>query len=259
MTAISGNSIVTEIEKFIGDPYVYGAAGPSSFDCSGLVQFALTKLGVSNVPRTSEEQYAWATKINASQLEPGDLVFAQFAADTGSASPGHVGVYVGNGRVLSAEDPAQGIGYDTLSDWGSAIVGYGRVPDSSAGTGATLDSSSGILGDIGALGNIASAIGGVAKDFSDVATAATWLVNPGHWFRIGAFFVGAILLIGAIYLMTKDHLPSAVPVPIPVLWKGQANSPLLCWSYGWRQLRYSLPFTRGALGQYRTQWTLSNG
>ena len=254
MTAISGNSIVTEIEKFIGDPYVYGAAGPSSFDCSGLVQFALTKLGVTNVPRTSEEQYAWATKINASQLEPGDLVFAQFAADSGSASPGHVGVYVGNGRVLSAEDPAQGIGYDTLSDWGSAIVGYGRVPDSSAGAGATLDSSSGILGDIGALGNIASAIGGVAKDFNDVATAATWLTNPGHWFRIGAFFIGTALLIGAIYIMTKDHLPSVAPIPIPVLWKGQANLLSLCWFSGWQQSRYSLRFTRGACEQFRIQW-----
>jgi cell wall-associated NlpC family hydrolase len=131
--ALSGNSIVTEIEKFAGDPYVYGGTSPSGFDCSGLVQYVLTQLGVANVPRTSEQQYAWATKINASQLQPGDLVFAQFPGD--NASPGHVGVYVGGGNILSAEDPALGVAYSTLSSWGSNIVGYGQVPGSTAGGG----------------------------------------------------------------------------------------------------------------------------
>ena len=71
---------------------------------------------------------------------PVTLVFAQFPGD--NASPGHVGIYVGNGQVLCAEDPAAGIGYSTLESWGSNIVGYGRAPGASAGTqSATLDSA----------------------------------------------------------------------------------------------------------------------
>lgn len=206
-------TLVAEIEKFVGDPYVYGAAGPSSFDCSGLVQYSLTKLGVANVPRTSEAQYAWATKISASDLAPGDLVFAQFPGD--NASPGHVGVYVGGGRVLSAEDPAQGIGYDTLADWGSAIVGYGRVPDSAAG--AATDAST---GGIGSLLSIPSEITGA---FGDLDTVLKDILSPSFWLRIGAFFTGIGLLVLGIWCLihASDDTPlipnlSTLPVPVPV-------------------------------------------
>jgi cell wall-associated NlpC family hydrolase len=211
--SVSGNAIVTEIEKFTGDPYVYGAAGPNSFDCSGLVQYVLTKLGVSGVPRTSEQQYAWATKISASDLAPGDLVFAQFPGD--NASPGHVGVYVGGGRVLSAEDPAQGIGYDTLADWGSAIVGYGRVPDSTAGTGGGTSASltSGIL-------SWPSAITGA---FTDIDTILKDILSPSFWLRIASFFAGIGLLVAGIWcLMQASDDSSLVPdlsqvtIPVPV-------------------------------------------
>jgi len=64
VSGISGNDIVVEAEKFRGDPYVWGAAGPSSFDCSGLVQYTLQRLGVKNVPRTSEDQWNWVEKIS---------------------------------------------------------------------------------------------------------------------------------------------------------------------------------------------------
>ena len=210
--SLSGTAIVAEMEKFVGDPYVYGAAGPSSFDCSGLVQYTLTKLGVSNVPRTSEAQYAWATKINASDLAPGDLVFAQFPGD--NASPGHVGVYVGGGRVLSAEDPAQGIGYDTLADWGSAIVGYGRVPDSAAGT-ATTDAS---IGGIGSLLSIPSEITGA---FTDLDTVLKDILSPSFWLRIGAFFAGLGLLAAGVWCLVHASddsplMPDLSRVPVPV-------------------------------------------
>jgi NlpC/P60 family protein len=210
---VSGNAIVSEIEKFTGDPYVYGAAGPSSFDCSGLVQYVLTKLGVADVPRTSEAQYAWATKINASDLQPGDLVFAQFPGD--NASPGHVGVYVGGGRVLSAEDPAQGIGYDTLADWGSAIVGYGRVPDSTAGTdgGTAASLTSGIL----------SFPTGIINAFGDLDTILKDILSPSFWLRIGSFIAGIGLLVAGIWcLMHASDDSSLVPdlsqltIPVPV-------------------------------------------
>jgi NlpC/P60 family len=216
MTAITGSQIVTEIEKFKGDAYVYGATGPTSFDCSGLVQYALSSLGVSNVPRTSEEQWGWVTKISASQLQPGDLVFAQFPGD--NASPGHVGVYTGNGQILSAEDPAQGVGYSSLASWGSNIVGYGRVPNANASGGAATAT------DTAAFGGLLSWPTEITSFFNDsnaFIDKLMWLVNPSSWLRIGAFLAGAALLLFAIYALVRAgegkslvSMPNVIPVPI---------------------------------------------
>lgn len=181
---VSGQSIVTEVEKFAGYPYVYGDTGPSAFDCSGLVQYVLTQLGIKGVPRTSEQQWAWSQHIPKNKLQPGDLVFAQFPGD--NASPGHVGVYTGNGRVLSAEDPAQGVGYATLSQWQGSIVGYGRVPGTAA---------SGSPGG-GAVSTILSLPSGIISMFDSATTslrAAMWLFNPENWARIVAGIFGAVL------------------------------------------------------------------
>ena len=76
-------------ESRVGDSYVWGAAGPSTFDCSGLVMWAYAQVGIS-LPHFSGAQYADTTHIPMSDLEPGDLVFP---ADPGQ----HVAMYVGNG------------------------------------------------------------------------------------------------------------------------------------------------------------------
>lgn len=78
----------------IGDPYVWGAAGPSAFDCSGLVMWAYAQVGISLMHYTGD-QWNEGEHISRSQLEPGDLVF--FYADLG-----HVGMYVGNGLMVDA-------------------------------------------------------------------------------------------------------------------------------------------------------------
>ena len=210
---VSGDSISKEIISLEGDPYRYGGTTPGGFDCSGMVQYALTKLGVKGVPRTSEAQWAWVQKIQSKDLAPGDLVFAQFPGD--NASPGHVGVYVGNGRVVSAEDPAHGVGVSTLSSWGSHIVGYGRVPSSSAGTQtATLDSF-----NIPGLGGITGPLSTIANVFSTLDTVLTDILKPSFWLRIASFFIGVILLAGGIWCLVRASdnsplTPQVVPVPI---------------------------------------------
>jgi peptidoglycan DL-endopeptidase CwlO len=85
----------------IDKPYGYGAAGPGAYDCSGLTMAAWGAAGVG-LPHSSSAQYGSGTHISASQLQPGDLVFYY--------SPiSHVGMYIGNGMIVNAENPSAGI------------------------------------------------------------------------------------------------------------------------------------------------------
>jgi cell wall-associated NlpC family hydrolase len=85
---------VAAAEGRVGDPYVWGAAGPGAFDCSGLVMWAYAQAGVY-LPHYSGAQYDDTIHIPMSDLEPGDLVFP--------ADPGvHVAMYIGNGEIVQA-------------------------------------------------------------------------------------------------------------------------------------------------------------
>jgi peptidoglycan DL-endopeptidase CwlO len=84
-----------------GDPYVWGAAGPSAFDCSGLVMWAYAQVGIS-LPHYTGAQWTMGIHVSRSQLQPGDLVF--FYADVS-----HVGMYIGNGLMVDAPDFGQAV------------------------------------------------------------------------------------------------------------------------------------------------------
>ncbi|MGW4347460.1 NlpC/P60 family protein [Streptomyces sp. NPDC004690] len=93
----------------IGSAYVYGATGPSSFDCSGLTSWAYAQAGVS-IPRTSESQANIGQRIySQSQLQVGDLVF--FYGDLH-----HVGLYAGNGQVLHAPHTGAVVRYEAMGN-----------------------------------------------------------------------------------------------------------------------------------------------
>ncbi|MBD0736116.1 NlpC/P60 family protein [Streptomyces sp. CBMA29] len=93
----------------VGLPYVYGASGPSSFDCSGLTSWAYNQAGVS-IPRTSQAQANAGTRIySTSQLGVGDLVI--FYGDYH-----HVGLYAGNGMVLHAPKPGASVRYESIGN-----------------------------------------------------------------------------------------------------------------------------------------------
>ena len=85
----------------VGDSYVYGAAGPSAFDCSGLTMMAWAQAGVA-LPHSSSAQYGSGPHVAVSDLQPGDLVFYY--------SPiSHVGMYIGNGMIVHAANPGTGV------------------------------------------------------------------------------------------------------------------------------------------------------
>ncbi len=95
-------------ESVIGSPYVWGATGPSSFDCSGLTSWAYAQAGIS-IPRTSQEQATIGTRLTMSELKPGDLVF--FYGDIH-----HVGLYAGNGMVLHAPHTGASVRFEAMGD-----------------------------------------------------------------------------------------------------------------------------------------------
>ena len=116
--AASGGPAVAYAKAQVGKSYVYGAAGPDAFDCSGLTMMAWQQAGVS-LPHNSGAQYAAGQKISESELRPGDLVFYY--------SPiSHVGIYIGNGQVANALNPGSGVQISGLHDMpytGAARVG----------------------------------------------------------------------------------------------------------------------------------------
>ncbi|WP_030186408.1 C40 family peptidase [Streptomyces violaceorubidus] len=104
----------------IGTPYVYGATGPSSFDCSGLTSWAYAQAGVG-IPRTSQAQANYGTRISSvSQLQVGDLVF--FFNDLH-----HVGLYAGNNQVLHAPRTGTNVRYESMSTIGGPFMFGVRV------------------------------------------------------------------------------------------------------------------------------------
>ena len=105
----------------VGKAYVYGGTGPSSYDCSGLTMMAWAQAGVS-LPHSASVQYAMTPRVALSDLQPGDLVF--FYSDIH-----HVGMYIGGGNFVNAENPSVGIRVQSLYDpyWQSVYVGGGRV------------------------------------------------------------------------------------------------------------------------------------
>jgi cell wall-associated NlpC family hydrolase len=93
-------TVIAYARAQLGKPYQWGATGPDAFDCSGLVMMAYRAAGI-DIPRTSQQQWAWGPRIPASQAEPGDLVF--FAGSDGTPSaPGHVGLVIGRGLMIEA-------------------------------------------------------------------------------------------------------------------------------------------------------------
>jgi hypothetical protein len=122
----------------LGRPYVYGDEGPTSFDCSGLMQYVFAQVGIQ-LPRTAEAQQKATARVT--NPLPGDLVFFGSPA-------GHVGLYIGGGKMISAPHPGAvvhvtGVGtptnYGRVSGLGTAYAGtVGLITDTAANAASTV-------------------------------------------------------------------------------------------------------------------------
>ena len=100
-SSASGNAIVSYAYNFIGTPYVYGATGPDTFDCSGFTSYVYADASGINITRTTYSQMGVGSPVSYDQLQPGDLVFT-YGGD-------HVGIYVGGGQYIHAPQPGDSV------------------------------------------------------------------------------------------------------------------------------------------------------
>ena len=109
---VSGNEIVKIAYSYLGYPYQSGANGPSAFDCSGFVQYVYSRVGKS-VSRSASTQINDGVGINYSDVQPGDIL--SWGYSNGVVT--HSALYVGNGMMIHAANPSQGVILSNVSKW----------------------------------------------------------------------------------------------------------------------------------------------
>ena len=115
--AAGAAAAVAEAKRQIGKPYQWGAAGPNSFDCSGLTLWAW-RAGGRSLPHSSRAQYAATSRVALADIQPGDLTFY--------GSPiHHMGIYVGGGQMVEASQTGTPVRYASI--YRRDLVGVGRV------------------------------------------------------------------------------------------------------------------------------------
>lgn len=113
-TNSTAKKVVELAKQQLGKKYVWGANGPSSFDCSGLTKYVFGKVGIT-LERVSYNQATQGIKVSKSNLQIGDLVFfSGINASSSSAKISHVGIYIGNGKFLHAANSKRGVVIDEL-------------------------------------------------------------------------------------------------------------------------------------------------
>lgn len=114
----SHSAVVNIALAQVGKPYVWAAAGPDSFDCSGLIVYSFGQLGIS-LPHSSYALWDLGVPVSEDQLEPGDILFFD--------GLGHVGMYVGGGEFVQAPHTGTDVQVTPLSSYQNAYVGARRI------------------------------------------------------------------------------------------------------------------------------------
>jgi cell wall-associated NlpC family hydrolase len=122
-TTATGQELVRQVKQLLGTPYRYGGNDPDGFDCSGLVQFAYSQIGIA-IPRTTRAQLVNSQPVAKTAMLPGDLVFFRLRGRKVS----HVGMYIGHRLMIHAPSNDKSVSYARLDKgyWGDHIAAVGR-------------------------------------------------------------------------------------------------------------------------------------
>lgn len=199
--AIDVSKLLGLTQEQLGKKYVFGSAGPSTFDCSGLVQYVFKAFGVS-LPHHAEDQAKLGTPVATGDIQAGDLVFS----DWGDGPNSHVGIAVSKTQIIDAPHTGAVVRYDTLSSGYLAhVTAVRRV--------------GGLSGSAGGIGSAAAAVTGGAFDAvgNAIKTAAAPLVSvgkltdqlykvfmPSNVIRIVSGIAGAILIFWGVVLLARE-------------------------------------------------------
>lgn len=131
-TSSIGEQAVALAKQQLGKPYVYGAAGPNGFDCSGLFYYIFNRLGVNIARGSSSQYYNSGTFVSVDEMQPGDLVYLfdpKYDYSGGSLPTTHVLMYIGNNTVLHASTTSNTVRTDTLFGgyYGNYVVAVKRM------------------------------------------------------------------------------------------------------------------------------------
>jgi hypothetical protein len=213
--------LVAFTRQQLGKPYVFGATGPSTFDCSGLMQFVFNHFGI-HLPRLSYDQATVGSEVAKGSQKAGDLV----TSDWGDGPNSHVSLYIGNGQVIEAPQPGENVMISNLDSGYMAHVNHIRRVTGLTGTGATGSTTgsgtslSGLVGDalglaqglqgsglVGAVQSIGKGVGQIATDADDAGNLAkmlTKLALPNNMLRIGAGLFGALFIVFGLWHLGKE-------------------------------------------------------
>lgn len=135
------NKAISVAREQVGKPYVWGATGPNSFDCSGFMYYIMKQAGIQEGRRTALGYYNESTQVSRDQIQPGDFVFWHDLTGNKHSPVYHVGMYVGNGEVIDCSTDHGGVGtrnLDDLQDSAKRRFTFGRyAPFAGSGSGVT--------------------------------------------------------------------------------------------------------------------------
>ena len=192
----AGARIVSDAEKYLGVPYVWGGTNPKTgLDCSGLTQLVFKDMGI-NLPRVTQDQVKMGTGVpNLKSAQPGDLLFFGGGGYDGTPSaPGHVGIYMGGGKMIDAPYPGTNVRVETgfgkpvairriIGGIGGAVASS-SVTSSSAGASAGTSAWSPLVGLLGegnaGQGENTFLTSALLTSFSGPAGASSPNVNGGR-------------------------------------------------------------------------------
>jgi hypothetical protein len=197
---VSASDLLGYAEAQLGKPYVFGAAGPSTFDCSGLVSYVFSNFGIS-LPHHAADQATYGSSVATGDIQAGDLVFS----DWGDGSNSHVGIAVSPTEIIDAPHTGADVRYDNLtSGYLSHVTAVRRLEQV---TGSTSVAGAVAAAAVDPLLLIADAIKTAAAPLGEVGKTADWIMKlamPSNFIRIVCMIAGFVFVGWGVILLARE-------------------------------------------------------